>query len=369
MLDLGLLDAVSVDAERRVAVAGPGVWGSTLNRRLLGDGLFFPGGHCETVALGGFLTGGGIGWGCRTYGPGCASIVGAEVVLADGSLVHATETEHPDVLWAVRGAGTGLFGVVTAFHLRVVPQPVVHNNVSIYPVALAEEILGWLAEIHEELPRNVDQVLYSSGHLTGAGTTLLLGGFGFGGTPEEAAAAVGLLDAAPFRGAALVSIDEATTPLEMLGFPAATYVEGRRYANDGVWAKASPDAFVSALAPAMASVPAGPSHVNVMNMNGLGAELPDMAFSRIQEHIVEVYGVWEDPADDEAMTRWTYGTAAGLQEAIGSGNQLSNDNMLCRTAPEDHFSRAAFEKLERLRREYDPDGVFAGFNIDGNRSL
>jgi FAD/FMN-containing dehydrogenase len=75
------------------------------------------------VSLGGFLLQGGFGWNSRLWGPACCSILGMDIVTADGELVHANESENADLFWAARGSGPGFFGVVTRFHLCLQPRP------------------------------------------------------------------------------------------------------------------------------------------------------------------------------------------------------------------------------------------------------
>ena len=117
LLDLSQMNGFSVDVSTRTATIQPGLKGADLNRALLKDRLFFPSGHCMPVSLGGFLLQGGFGWNSRLWGPACCSILGMDIVTADGELVHANESENADLFWAARGSGPGFFGVVTRFHL------------------------------------------------------------------------------------------------------------------------------------------------------------------------------------------------------------------------------------------------------------
>ncbi|WP_171987476.1 FAD-binding oxidoreductase [Streptomyces sp. M1013] len=71
-----------------------------------------------SVAAGGFLHGGGIGWQTRSFGVACDALVSADVVLADGRSVTCSTTEHPDLFWALRGSGGGNFGIVTRYERR-----------------------------------------------------------------------------------------------------------------------------------------------------------------------------------------------------------------------------------------------------------
>ena len=121
---------MTIDAGAMTARVQPGCRGNDLVAALAEHDLFFPAGHCIGVAVGGYLLQGGFGWNGRVHGPACMSVEAIDVVTADGETVRASATEHPDLLWAARGAGPGFFGAVTAFHLRVYPQPrVVANGV------------------------------------------------------------------------------------------------------------------------------------------------------------------------------------------------------------------------------------------------
>src|SRR5689334_21154144 len=119
LIDMGRMRSIEYDADTGIAVVNPAVQGGhELTPFLDAHGRMFPGGHCASVGIGGFLLQGGQGWNSRYYGWGCESVVGIDVVTADGRPVHADEHENSDLLWAARGAGPGFFGVVTRFHLQ-----------------------------------------------------------------------------------------------------------------------------------------------------------------------------------------------------------------------------------------------------------
>lgn len=120
LIDLSSLKGVHVDPERGTALAQAGVLWGEYDRETQLRGVATPGGRVTTTGVGGFCLGGGYGWLSRKHGLTCDNLVAADVVTADGRLVHASETENADLLWGLRGAGAN-FGVVTSYELRLHP--------------------------------------------------------------------------------------------------------------------------------------------------------------------------------------------------------------------------------------------------------
>jgi FAD/FMN-containing dehydrogenase len=122
LIDLSSLKGTDVNPKRGTAITqGGALWGE-YDRDTALRGVATPGGRVTTTGVGGFTLGGGYGWLSPKFGLACDNLVGADVVTADGRLVHVSETENPDLLWALRGAGAN-FGVVINYELRVHPLP------------------------------------------------------------------------------------------------------------------------------------------------------------------------------------------------------------------------------------------------------
>jgi len=122
VLDVSLLNSIEVlDEKQGIVRLGTGaLWGDVANK-LAEHGLAISSGDTKTVGVGGLTLGGGIGWMVRKYGYAIDCLVGAEVVLADGTTVRASDTENSDLLWGLKGGG-GNFGVVTSFDFKAHPQ-------------------------------------------------------------------------------------------------------------------------------------------------------------------------------------------------------------------------------------------------------
>ncbi|WP_104106163.1 FAD-binding oxidoreductase [Nocardioides sp. 616] len=123
VIDVGALDAIEVlDASRRLVRVGPGARWKHVASALQPHGWALGSGDYGGVGVGGLATAGGIGFLGRKHGLTIDHLRAVEMVLADGSVVRASDTEHPELFWAVRGAGAN-FGIVTSFEFIVDEVP------------------------------------------------------------------------------------------------------------------------------------------------------------------------------------------------------------------------------------------------------
>jgi FAD/FMN-containing dehydrogenase len=144
VIDTSPMQGIRVDPAGRRAVAQPGVTWSAFDHETQAFGLAITGGLVSTTGIAGFTLGGGVGWLLRKCGLTCDNLLSADVVTADGRLVTASEQEHPDLFWALRGGG-GNFGVVTSLEYRLHPVgPLVFAGPVFYSAADAARVLrGW----------------------------------------------------------------------------------------------------------------------------------------------------------------------------------------------------------------------------------
>lgn len=155
MIDLSLMRAVSVDQDaRRAGVEGGAIW-ADVDSATQTYGLATPGGLISDTGVAGLTLSGGIGWMRAQHGLSIDNLMAADVVTADGELVHCSETKNQDLLWALRGGG-GNFGVVVKFEFALHPMgPEVMFAAPIYPLSAGPEPIRFWRDF---VARNSDRV-------------------------------------------------------------------------------------------------------------------------------------------------------------------------------------------------------------------
>jgi FAD/FMN-containing dehydrogenase len=155
LVDLSSLKGVHVDPARGTAIAQAGVLWGEYDREAQLYGRATPGGRVTTTGVGGFALGGGYGWLSRRWGLTCDNLVAADIVTADGRLVHVSEDENADLLWGLRGAGAN-FGVVTSYELRLHElPPLLLAGMLVVPNQDAEALLRAYRDYAETAPEEV----------------------------------------------------------------------------------------------------------------------------------------------------------------------------------------------------------------------
>lgn len=373
LIDLGGLKQISIDHRDRRATIQPAVTGRELNRQLAVHGLAFPVGHAPTVGLGGFLLNGGLGWNSNRWGPACFSVEAATVATADGQLVVAQPEQHADLLWAIRGAGPGFFGVVTQYVLKLYPTPrAITSNTYYYPLHRMEEVGAWAGSVAKQLPREVELTIsFAQAPPTLTDRCRLSNGFvgilsatAFLNTEREATATLGLLESCPVAHECLhKEVNKPTSLDTLLDMGGLLWPERHRYRADTLWSDSAPAEPLAAIRDYFLHAPSAKSLalcVLSTGAEGSTAVLPEGAFSMTAATLLLCYAIWERPEDDAANTAWHRETIAAL-DRFAVGHYVGESDIVTEPArAERSFACTNWQRLQALRRTYDPDGLFHG---------
>jgi len=144
VLDLRALKSLEIDVESNAAWAETGLTAGEYTERTGALGLATGFGDTASVGIGGITLGGGVGYLVRKHGLTIDSLLAAEIVTADGELLHIDNESHPELFWAIRGGG-GNFGVATRFQLRLQPIEKIVGGMLMLPATI-ETISGFISE-------------------------------------------------------------------------------------------------------------------------------------------------------------------------------------------------------------------------------
>jgi FAD/FMN-containing dehydrogenase len=367
VLDLSPMSAVEVDRGRRIAVVGGGATWADVDRATAAVGLAVPGGLVSTTGVGGLTLGGGIGWLSRSWGLACDQLVAAEVVLADGSVTTASESDTADLLWALRGGG-GNFGIVSRFDFRLHELPSdgqVLGGMVLYEAAAAHSVLRECARLAPSMPDELSTliafinipprpVLPETIHWAPALAIALCDL----GEPAEAEAR-----SLPLRGLAapLADLVQRLPYVELQRMLDPDAPPGLRHYGLGVNLGSLSERAMAALIEAAAARPSPLAQIHVHQLGGAIARVAEEASAyagRDASFVVHVIATWIDPADDARAREWareTRSRLADLSAATTYVNFLGEaDEQRVRRA----YGGAKHDRLRELKRRYDPANLF-----------
>jgi FAD/FMN-containing dehydrogenase len=351
MIDLSLMKDVEVDAKNRVAKAGPGLRLGEFIVETEKYGLVSPTGTVSDTGLAGLTLGGGYGYLSGKYSLALDNLLSAEVVTADGRVLRASADEHPDLYWALRG-GSGNFGIVTSFELKLHPVTQVLGGMVIHPFERAGEVLRFYREVAASAP---DELTIYAALVT---------------TPDGQQA-VAIM---PCYCGSIKEGERVIAPIKAFGPPIADLIRPMKYSemNSLVDAANPPgmqnywkgnlmgelgDGTIDAIVNHAARVPSPRSIVLIDQLHGAASRVApsEVAFAhRDTRHNVMTMSMWEDPADAEVNITWTRGLSAAI-EPFGSGGIYVNGAYEQRASA---AYGANYDRLAEIKTAYDPTNFF-----------
>jgi FAD/FMN-containing dehydrogenase len=361
--DLSPMQSVQVDDTRRTATAGGGTTWGRFNDVTAAHGLATTGGIVSTTGIGGLTLGGGIGYLGRAHGLTCDNLLSARVVTADGSRLTASEDEHPDLFWALRGGG-GNFGVVTDFTYRLHPVGEVLAGLVFFELADGPAVFRFFDDVLDEAPREYGG--YPAMHLAPplpfvpedrVGQPFAVVVSCWNGDHDEGRRFLGR-----FREVAAPAA-EMVAPMP---YPAINALfdpllpPGLQYYWKTVFVTELTDDLIAAHVEMGARIPAVNSGMHMYTLDGAVHEVPSDATAfghRDARYVVNMAGGWPDPAENEANTAWVrdyHAAVAPHSQPGGYVNFASADDQ--HRAPDNYG--ANHQRLTEVKRRYDPDNLF-----------
>jgi FAD/FMN-containing dehydrogenase len=359
VLDLSAMRALDIDPEARTAWAQTGLTAGEYTIAAHQHGLATGFGDTGSVGIGGITLSGGVGYLVRKYGLTIDDLLAAELVTADGELVTASEREHPDLFWAIRGGG-GNFGVATRFQYRLHPVGQVFGGMLFLP-ATPEVIAGMIAEgeaAPEELSGIVNIMVAPPMPFIPAehhGKLLVIAMLVYAGDPDAGERAL-----APFRALATPYADM----VRPMPYPEIYPPEEEGFHPTAVSHTMFMDSVDEPVAKTILEyLQASDAPIRVTQLRVLGgamARVPDDATafahrgSRIMANVAAFY---EGPADKPARQAWVDELSGALrQDDSGAYVGFLGEDGPARL--QDAYPASTWERLAAVKRRYDPDNLF-----------
>jgi FAD/FMN-containing dehydrogenase len=360
VLDLSAMRALDIDVEQRTAWAQTGLTAREYTAAAGEHGLATGFGDTGRVGIGGLTLGGGTGFLVRKHGLTIDDLLAAELVTADGELLHVDAETHPDLFWAIRGGG-GNFGVATRFQFRLHELDGIVGGMLIMPAT--PEVIGSFVAEAEAAPEELSAIanimvappmpfLPAEAH----GQLIVMALLAYAGDVEAGERAI-----APFRALA-EPIADLVRPMPYPEIYKLTEVEplplqdvAHSQFADGVDEEAAA-AIVEQLRASTASMAVTQLRV----LGGAMARVPDEATAfahRRRPVMVAVAALFEQPEETPEHEAWVNGLSAALRSGDdGVYVNFLGDEGAARVR--EAYPGRTWERLRVIKRRYDPGNFF-----------
>jgi len=365
MLDLSRMRSVRVDPKARTARVEPGALLADLDKETQAFGLATPVGINSTTGVAGLTLGGGFGWLSRKYGLTVDNLLSADVVTAAGDLVHASEADHPDLFWAIRGGG-GNFGVVTSFEFKLHSVgPQVIAGLIVHPFSAAKEVLHEYRRLVAKAPdelccwavmRKAPPLPFLPKEVHG--TEVLVLALCYAGDPVAGEKA-----AAPFK-AIGKPIADVVGPHPYAGWQTAfdplLTPGARNYWKSHDFLELS-DGLIDVLLAAVPQLPTPQCEIFIASLGGAVNRIPAEATAyphRNINFVMNVHVRWNTSSEDTRCVGWG-------RAIFDAAAPFATGGVYVNFMPDDEAQRvragaygANFDRLAKVKAKYDPKNLF-----------
>ncbi|CAM5786478.1 FAD-binding oxidoreductase [Ottowia pentelensis] len=356
VIDLSRMKGIEVDPVRRIARAQAGLDLGEFDRATQAHGLATTMGVNSDTGIAGLTLGGGFGKLGRKFGLSCDNLLAAEVVTADGQVLRASATEHPDLFWGLKGGG-GNFGIVTRFEyqLHAIGTSLLVASV-LHPYAQARAAMRF----YDEFARSAaDDIAVDAGLVTlpSGERFFSVSACHVGPQPEGERALEPLLK---FGSPAEASL--AVVPyIELQSGGDALFPRGRRYYWKAQFLRQIGADAIEALLDAYAIAPAGATTLLAFqHVGGAIARVPvqDSPYAN-RDAAFDCFpiAIWDDPADDEANRRWARQLWSAARPYSTGGVYANNLGDEGEDRVRDAYGQN-YARLAALKKTYDPSNFF-----------
>ncbi len=368
VIDLSEMNAVAVNAKAQRVRAEAGAKLGDLDRATQACSLAVPLGVVSATGIAGLTLHGGAGWQMRKRGLSIDNLLAMEIVTADGNLLKASEQEHADLFWSLRGGG-GNFGVVTAFEYRAYPVgPRVWMAVPMYPLENAGKVMTAFRDFMASAPQELSAigVFWSAPEAPEVpeewrGKPVLITLACYTGPAEQGEQAI-----APLRNLdqPIADLSGEMSWIEAQQFLDADYPDGDYYYWKSLYLDRLDDEVIATLSELTAARPSPISSIDVWMLGeAIGRIAPTATafYHRNEAYMLGIEANWTNPDDSDANIKWAREVYKRMQPYSSGGLYLNFPGFM---EEKKAVLQAAYgpnlARLQEIKAKYDPDNLFSG---------
>jgi len=364
MIDLSQMNSVRIDPKSKKAYVEPGAILGDFDHEAQAFGLATPLGINSTTGVSGLTLGGGFGWLTRKYGMTIDNLISADVITADGELVHTNENQKPDLFWAIRGGG-GNFGIVTLFEFQLHKVgPDVLAGLMVFPFKDAKSVLKKYRKFVQKIPNelNVWAILRQAPPLPFLpkrvhGKEVVILAILYSGEIKQGQKLI-----KPLRRFAKAHGEHTgAMPYEawQQGFDPLLTPGARNYWKSHNFSELS-DGALDAIIEYAGKLPSPQCEIFIGLLGGKAAKVsPDaMAYgNRDANFILNVHSRWDKAKDDTKCISWA-------RDFFDASAPYATGSVYINFVTQDETDRIAaaygknYKKLVRIKNKYDPNNLF-----------
>lgn len=365
VIDLSPMKGVQIDPDAQTARAQPGLTWAEFDHETQAFGLAVTGGLVSSTGLAGFTLGGGIGWLVRKHGLTCDNLISADVVTADGRLVHASADENAELFWGLRGGG-GNFGIVTSLEYKLHPVgPTLIGGPVFYPGEQAEEVLrfyrDWAPQLPDELSTFISLLWAPAAPFIPEewhGKPLIAVISCYAGSLEDGERAV-----APLHGLG-EPVADLLGPIPYValqGLVDALYPRGTRAYMKAGYVRELDDHAIETLVRNHQAATSPRSEIHLHHFGGAVARVPEgeTAYGeRNAPYILNILGMSSESEGFDRHVEWAQGLYTEIEPSLTGGAYINFLSSEGQQRVQDAYGAEKFARLQALKDEYDPTNLF-----------
>ena len=361
VIDLSALDGIQISPELNSAWVEPAATSEQLIGALAYHQLAFPVGHCPSVALGGYLLAGGFGWNSIQWGPAAMSVTSIDVILASGEIIRADADRNSDLFWLARGSGPAFPGIVIRFELALQPRP---GSIGFCQRSFRIEDIGpvadWITAAIDRVSSAVEvEVVIKNGETTKP--IVLVTSVAFSNDTAATMEALNEMEEVPCDASPTSVKQELNRDFAHLhAYTNSLYPPGHRWAADNFSTDTDFATLLRQAASAFEGAPAKKSFflAGTQPASRQASQVFDGALSLDGKTFIACYAVWDEVSEDDVNANWLQQTMTNF-DCNKTGRYIAEADLEAgETGAENCFSPAAWERIARLRAEFDPARIF-----------